>query len=195
MKKIAVLFLSIFISSTLFAKEFNTDVVHSHVGFEIKHMDVSIFKGNFQKFNGVADIDLDTLKINKLVASVDVNSIYTANEARDNHLKNKDFFEVEKFPAITFEMTKFIQDNEDREDGKIEGYLTIKGIKKLVTLDSEIRGVLSDDGSGKQRVGISLDGDIDRFDFGIFYDETFLPGKLNVGKKVKFDIELELISK
>ncbi|MFV0482184.1 MAG: YceI family protein [Campylobacteraceae bacterium] len=194
MKKILVFLVGLCLSTSLFAKEFVVDNGHTNVGFEIKHMMVANFKGNFQKFEGEVEVDEATKKINKLTASIDVNSIYTAIDARDNHLKSKSFFDVENFPKITFEMTKFVQ-NEDKNEGKVEGYLTIKGVKKLVVLESEINGFIKDDGKGKQRVGLSLSGEINRFDFGISWNNSFAPNQFNLGEKVKLEIEIEAIEK
>ena len=107
MKKITLGLLSIFTASSLFAGTYSVDTSHSTAGFSVKHMMVTNVHGKFTSYDAKVEFDDATKTFKKLVANIDTNSIDTGIEKRDNHLRSDDFFAVEKFPKMTFEMTSY----------------------------------------------------------------------------------------
>uniref|UniRef100_UPI004047471A YceI family protein n=1 Tax=Aliarcobacter sp. TaxID=2321116 RepID=UPI004047471A len=174
---------SLVASSALFAGTYNVDTSHSNVGFKVKHMMISNVVGKFDKFNGTFEYDEKTNTLKSLNGNIDVSSINTENEKRDNHLKDSDFFAAKDFNNIKFELTKV-------EDDKAFGKLTIRGITKDVELDFENNGTIKDPW-GNTRRGIALSGKINRMDYGLKYNSVLEAGGVAVGEVVKLDIELE----
>lgn len=179
---------SLLLASSLFAKDFTIDASHSNVGFSIKHMAIANTKGKFKDFSALIDFDPATKTFKKIEANIKVESINTEDEKRDNHLRAADFFDVAKNPDIKFVMSKY--EKTDDDEGKMTGDLTIKGITKQIVLDTEIHGVAKDH-KGKERVGFTLEGKIDRKDFKV--GETFMANM--VGDKVKLEIDVEGVEK
>ncbi|AXP08159.1 YceI family protein [Campylobacter hepaticus] len=145
-----------------FAKEFVLDKAHTHVGFKIKHLQISNVKGNFQDYDAVIDFDPAKLEFKKLEALIRVNSINTENQARDNQLQQDDFFKTKQYPDMVFIMKHY--EKIDNQKGKMSGKLTIAGVSKDIVLDTEIGGIIKDQ-DGKQKIGFSLNGKIKRSDF------------------------------
>lgn len=168
------------------AKEYTIDTAHTDVGFKIKHMQISNTKGNFSDFNGVVDFDEKTMKLNKLEATIKISSIDTGNKKRDDHLRTDEFFDANKFPEMKFVMTKFIADDDDKDEGIIKGDLTIKDVTKPVELEYEFGGISKGD---VEKIGFSLEGEIDRTEFGVGEKS------LAIGSEVKLDIEVEANAK
>ncbi len=174
---------SILAASALYAGTYNLDKSHSNVGFKVKHMMISNVTGSFNDFTGSFEYDEKTKTLKSLDGTVKVASIDTANEKRDNHLKESDFFAAEKYPEITFKLDKV-------EGDKAHGKLTMRGVTKDITLDLENNGSVKDPW-GNTRVGLVLTGKVDRFDYGIKYNTVLEAGGLAVGKEVKLIVELE----
>jgi len=183
MKKIILTLLLAF--QVLFASEYVVDTAHSNVGFSIKHLMISNVNGNFKSYDADLEFDEKTKQITKLIASIDTNSIDTGIEKRDEHLKSVDFFDVQKFPIIKFEMTS-------KTKNSISGKLTMHGISKKITLNSTIHGVIKDM-QGNSRVGFTLKGEVNRKDFGLTWNKTLESGGFVVGDKVKIVIDIEAI--
>ncbi len=190
MKRLLLMLLALGTVS-LYAGKYGLDMSHSQVGFSVKHMMVSKVKGKFDFYEGEIEFDDKTMQFTKLKGSVDSESINTDNERRDEHLRSEDFFAVDKFPEITFEMTGY---KGDTEEGKMDGLLTIRGVTKAVTLDVEIGGVVTDF-QGKQRIGFSMEGKIDRQEFGLKWNKLLETGGLVVGDTVKLQIDIEAIER
>ncbi len=173
------------LSGFLYGAPFEVDVAHSSVGFKIKHLMISNVKGNFSTFSGNYDLENGMLK--SLDGTIETNSINTGIDKRDNHLRSADFFDVAKYPQMTFKMTSFDGD-------KVTGDLTIHGVTKSVTLEAEISGTVKDPW-GSMRSSISLEGTIKRSDFGLTWNQALEAGGVVVGDEVKMSIELEGIEK
>jgi polyisoprenoid-binding protein YceI len=124
---------------------------------------------------------------NSLEATVEARSVDTGIEKRDDHLRSEDFFEVEKFPQITYKMTKYTADG---DEGVMEGILTMRGVSKKVNLNVTVNGVIKDF-KGNTKAGFTLEGKINRKDFGLKWNKALELGGLAVGEKVKIVIELE----
>jgi polyisoprenoid-binding protein YceI len=163
------------------------DTAHTETSFSVKHMGLSNVRGNFDTTSGTVTTD-EQGKITGIDATIDVGSIDTRNEDRDNHLKSADFFEVEKYPSIHFVATSIKGDDEDYT---ITGDLTIKDVTKSITFTAEI-GEPVDDPYGLKRSGASLSFSIDRREFNLNWSQSIANGSLVVGNKVKVNVDAEI---
>lgn len=166
------------------------DKAHSKVEFSVRHMMISRVRGGFQGFDAEVALDLDDLTKSTVSASIDVNSIDTKQEGRDNHLRSADFFDAANFPTMTFKSTAVSKKGDDEVE--VTGDLTIRGTTQPVTLKGEIQGPVTNPLSGKNTVGFSLDGAIDREDFGLTWNKAMETGGVLVGKKISLHIEAEI---
>jgi polyisoprenoid-binding protein YceI len=168
------------------AGKWTIDAVHSHVGFAVRHAMVSKVRGQFTKFEGEIVTGDDVLQSGVNV-TVDLTSIDTSNEMRDNHIRSADFFDVEHHPNMTFASTGI---RYEKEELLIDGNLTVRGITKPVTLTAEINGI----GAGMQGgtvAGISATGSINRHDFNVSYNGPIPGGGVVISEKVDFLLEVE----
>lgn len=163
------------------------DQVHSEVGFTVRHMMVSKVRGRFGKFSGQI-VTGETPLQSSVTAEIDLSSIDTNNEQRDEHIRSADFFEVEKYPTMTYRSTGI------REDGDggylVDGELTLKGVTKPVELQLEIGG-FGPDAFGGYRAGFSAQATINRRDFGVNFNAALETGGAVVGDKVTINLEIE----
>ncbi|RSK37151.1 YceI family protein [Hymenobacter metallilatus] len=157
------------------------DPMHSEVQFKIKHLVISTVTGAFKQFDGSAETEGDTFDNAQVRMSLDVNSIDTNQEQRDQHLKADDFFAVATFPHITFESTSLAKSGSDY---KLTGNLTIKDVTKPVTLDVEYGGTATDF-YGNTKAGFEVSGKINRKDFGLTWEGITEAGSIVVGEDVK----------
>jgi polyisoprenoid-binding protein YceI len=184
MKLVKLGLVSLLAGSTLFAGTYNVDKSHSNVGFKVKHMMISNVTGKFNEFKGSFEYDEKTNTLKSLNGVVEVKSIDTDNEKRDGHLKASDFFAADKYPQITFTLDKIDGD-------KAYGKLTMRGVTKDVELDLETSGTTIKDPWGNTRVGLALEGKVNRMDYGIKYNSVLEAGGVAVGEIVKLHIDLE----
>jgi polyisoprenoid-binding protein YceI len=163
----------------------NVDGSHSRAGFSVKHLVISDVKGEFEKLSGKAQVDEADLSKSSVEVTIEAGSISTRDEKRDNHLKSPDFFDVAKFPTVTFKSTKIVAG----KDGAITvtGDLTMRGVTKPVTLEGAITNAITDP-QGNSRRGVSVTGKLNRKDFGVSYGPAAI-----VGDEVKLDIQAELV--
>ncbi len=170
--------------------KWSLDQTHSEIGFKIKHLMISNVSGNFNKFDVQVETNGDDFANAKVTANVDVASINTNNEQRDAHLRNADFFEVEKHPEITFKSTKV--ERVDADTFNLYGDLTIKETTKSVKLSVEYSGVAKDPW-GNVKAGFTINGKINRKDFGINYNAVLETGGLMLGEELKVNGEIQLV--
>jgi polyisoprenoid-binding protein YceI len=166
------------------------DPMHSELQFKIKHLMISNVSGalkNFQAEVETEEEDFSTAKIN-LVAEMD--SISTNNEQRDAHLRNSDFFEVEKYPELKFKSTKV--EKADSDTFALYGELTLKGVTKPVKLHVEFNGTTKDPWGG-ERAGFVVTGKINRADWGVNFNSALETGGVLLGEEVKINSELEFV--
>ena len=155
-----------FLSTSLFAQtKWNADPMHSHLSFSITHMGISDVAGLFNKFSASATANKADFSDAVFELSVEVPSINTQVEMRDNHLTSADFFEVETHPSMTFKSTSITKISKD--EYKLAGNLTLRGITKSVTMDLWYRGTNVDAKTNKSTSGFQLTGIIKRSDFNI----------------------------
>ncbi len=172
-------------------KNWVIDPTHSEVQFKIKHLMITNVTGSFGKFQAtVLTEDEDFMKA-KISFTADVDSISTNNEQRDGHLKSADFFDAATYPQIKFEATKFEKvDN----DGSYELYgdLTLRDVTKNVKLDVEFGGVVKDP-YGNTKAGFTINGKINRKDFGLTWNAVTEAGGVVVSDEVRIIAEIQLI--
>ena len=168
------------------------DPAHSHVEFAVKHLMISTVKGRFAVVQGTVRTDESDPTKGTVEVEIDAASIDTREAQRDAHLKSADFFDVEKFPKITFKSTRI--SDVDGDSFKLTGDLTIHGITRPVTLDvtSEGRGK---DPWGGERAGFSAKGKIKRSDFGLTWNQVLETGGFVVGDEIKISLDVELVKK
>ena len=183
MKLIKLGLISLLTSSALFAGTFGIDKAHSNVGFKVKHMMVSNVVGNFKDFSGTIEYDEKSKTLQSIEGIVEVKSINTENEKRDKHLRADDFFAAEKYPQISFESTK-IQGDE------VIGNFTMRGVTKEVKFELENNGTIVDH-RGTTKLGLSLEGKVNRKDYGVSFHKVLEAGGVTVGDTVKLIIDIE----
>lgn len=174
------------------AETYVIDPVHSSVNFRIAHLIVSKVRGTFNQFSGTFDYDEKDPKKWKAEAEIEVASIDTRIEKRDGHLRTPDFFDVEKFPKITFKSTG--ADKIKKGKFVLKGELTIHGVTKPVTLEVELGGTVKGP-DGLMRAGFSAKGRINRKDFGLTWNQVLETGGVMVGEDVEIQIDVEGIQK
>lgn len=161
------------------------DETHSEINFKVKHMMISTVTGSFEKFEGKVETSKDDFKNADFSFSAEIDSVNTNNSDRDKHLKSDDFFGAEKFPKLTFKSRSF--------DGeKMVGDLTIKGVTKEVTLETEYNGTAVDP-YGQTKAGFEFEGQVSRKDFGLTWSAVTEAGSVVVSDKVKLIASLQFI--
>jgi polyisoprenoid-binding protein YceI len=170
------------------AATWTIDPVHSEVGFSVRHMMVSKVRGRFTKFSGELVTATDPLQ-SSVRAEIDLSSIDTGQEQRDNHIRSADFFEVEKYPTMTY-TSRGVR----LEDGEyvLDGDLTLKGVTRSVPLRLELNG-FGPDPYGGYRAGFTATGEINRHDFNVSFNAPLANGGVVVAEKVQLQLEIEAV--
>jgi polyisoprenoid-binding protein YceI len=169
----------------------NIDNTHSEVGFSVRHMMLSTVRGKFTQFEGEVELDPAQLERASVKARIAVASISTSEDKRDAHLRSPDFFDAEKFPSIEFRSTKVTRKGDKVE---LEGLLKIRDQEHPVQLSGEVVGP-GKDPWGNVRLGFSLSGEIEREKWGLTWNQALETGGVLVGKKIKLEIETQLVQK
>lgn len=161
------------------------DPTHSEVTFKVKHMMISNVTGHFGSFNATAETTEDDFSKAAINVAIDIDSINTKNEDRDNHLKSPDFFNAAEFPKMTFKSTGL-------NGNKLKGELSIRDITKEVVLNADFNGIAVDP-YGQTKAGFELSGEINRKDFGLTWSAITEAGSIVVSDKIKLQIEAQFI--
>jgi len=164
------------------------DPTHSELTFKVKHMMITNVKGEFKNFN--IEIEGEDIFNSPLNVTVDASSINTNNTDRDNHLKSADFFDAENHKELSFKSTSFKQ--EDDDEYELKGILTIKGISKEVALEVEFGGI-NKDPWGNEKAGFSVEGKINRKDWGLNWNAALETGGVLVSEEVKIAGEIQFV--
>ncbi len=175
------------------ASTWNIDTSHSEVGFKVRHMMVSYTRGRFNDFSGTFELNEKDITKSKVNVTIKTASVNTDNKQRDDHLRNKDFFNVKKYPEIKFVSTKFKKAGKGKL--KVEGKLTMHGVTKNVVLDVEGP---TDPAIGPYKMtrrGISASTKVSRKDFGLTYNSVMETGGVAIGDEVKIQLEIEFTKK
>ena len=163
----------------------NLDPAHSTISFVVRHAMVSKVRGTFNTWNSTITV-ADNVEESSATATVDVASVDTRNEDRDNHLRSGDFFNVETYPEATFTSTAVNVDAEG--NGTVTGDLTIKDVTKPVTFDVSTFGVEEAPG-GETRWGFEATTTLDRTEFGIDFNAPMNSGGVLLSKEIKVEVE------
>ncbi len=164
------------------------DKAHSFIGFKVKHMGLIEVPGFFRDFTGTVNFDAKDISKSTVEFSAKATSVDTGVAARDNHLRTADFFEVEKFPDLTFKSTKV----EKKGDGwMLTGDFTLKGVTKSITFPFQISGWLPADQRSGGKMGITAETSINRRDYGVNYGNTLPSGVAALSDNVKIVLQIE----
>ena len=170
------------------AATWTIDPVHSEVGFSVRHMMVSKVRGRFTSFSGEIVTAQDPTQ-SSVTAEIDLSSISTGQEQRDEHIKSADFFEVETYPTMTYRSTGI-----KVEDGEyvLDGDLTLKGVTRNVPLRLELNGFGADPYGG-YRAGFTATGEINRREFNVNFNAPMANGGVVVADKIQLHLEIEAV--
>jgi polyisoprenoid-binding protein YceI len=175
----------------VYAAEFEVDPVHSQIEFKVTHMVIAKVRGNFETYTASFILD-DKNRLVSLMADIEVKSLNTRVEKRDNDLRSENFFYAEKFPRLTFKSTSITPGAGGTYS--VKGDITIRGVTKEITLTGGIVGPIIDPW-GNTRMGFSAEGMINRKDFGLNWNKIIESGGLLVGDNVSIILEGEGILK
>jgi polyisoprenoid-binding protein YceI len=165
------------------------DPVHSHIGFVARHLMVSKVRGHFSKFQAQIVTAPNPLE-SSATATIDLSSVETGNDTRDNDLRSSNFFDAATHPEMTFRSTGIRREG----DGLVlDGDLTIRGVTRPVSLAFEVNG-FGPDPYGGTRAGFSAHGEINRTDFGVSFNAP-VPGGVMISEKIQIEIEAEAVLK
>lgn len=171
--------------------KWNIDPVHSVAEFRVRHMMISSVRGQFTGVTGTLTYDESDISRSSVEANIDVATVNTHDAQRDAHLKSPDFFDVEKFPALTFRSTRVT-----RKSGgtvAVAGPLTIHGVTREVEFAVEGPTPPMKDPWGNTRIGITATTRINRTDFGLNFNAALETGGVLVGEDVNITLELEFV--
>jgi polyisoprenoid-binding protein YceI len=163
------------------------DPAHSELGFSVRHLMINNVRGRFGKVEGTVAVDDANLNNSKVDVTIDVNSLDTRQEMRDNHLRSPDFFDAASHPTMRFVSKRIVGDV--TKSFQIIGDLTIRGTTREIELDAQLEG------RGNERAGFSLTGKLNRHDYGLHWNQALEAGGVAVGAEVKMTIDVEIFHK
>src|SRR5262245_22024265 len=170
-------------------ERWNVDPEHSTIEFRVAHMLVSKTTGRFTEYQGFIDMDAEAGTVKAIEATIKSASVNTNHGKRDAHLRNADFFDVEKYPTMAYRMKHY----QKTADGyQAVGELTIRGVTKDITLTGNFNGVAKDPW-GNLRAGFNGEGKLNRKDFGMVWSKTLDGGGVVVGDEVLIKLDIECI--
>ncbi|GAB7025587.1 YceI family protein [Geotalea toluenoxydans] len=174
------------------ASSWKIDADHSNMGFKVRHLMVSNVKGSFEKVAGVLELDDKDITKSKVDVTIETASINTNAAKRDEHLRSADFFDVAKYPTMTFVSKKVAKAGKNL---KVTGNLTLHGVTRPVVLTVDPITKESKDPWGNLRRGTTATTTINRKDFGLVWNAGLETGGVAVGEEVAIILEIELIKK
>lgn len=166
------------------------DPSHAEIGFAVRHLMIATVRGRFGAVSGTVIVDETNPEKSKVDVTVDVASVDTRQEMRDNHLRSPDFFDVANHPTMHF-VSKRIEGG-IHGDFHVVGDLTIRGVTREVALTANLEGRTRDPW-GNERAGFNASGKINRHDFGLTWNQALESGGVMVGDDVKLTIDVELV--
>ena len=165
------------------------DPGHTYIGFTGRHLIVATVRGEFEQFSGTVEFDEEDLTRSQADIRIEAASVTTRNAQRDEHFRSADFFDVERYPYITFKSKRVIM--QDAHHGQLVGDLTIRNITRDVVLDAEYSGV-SQTPWNTYSAGFSLRGKVNRKDWGMKWNMVLAGGGLAASDEITLTIDLEL---
>ncbi|WP_223637103.1 YceI family protein [Corallococcus sp. EGB] len=191
--KSAITLLAVAAPSFAFASTWELDSAHSSAQFAVKHMMVSTVRGAFSNVKGTINLDDKDITKSTIEATIDAKTINTNEPKRDEHLRSADFFDVEKYPTITFKSTKVAKAGKDKLN--VTGDLTMHGVTKPVVLAVEGPTAETKDPWGNVRRGATATTKIKRSDFGLTWNKALEAGGVAVGDEITITLDLETTKK
>lgn len=167
----------------------NVDPEHSTIEFRVTHMVVSKTTGRFTDYVGFVDMDAEAGTVTAIDATIKAASVNTSHEKRDTHIRNADFLDVEHYPTMTYKLKSY---KKTAEGFTAVGDFILRGVTKEVTLVGRYNGAMKDPW-GNTRAGFSVEGKLNRKDFGMVWNKTLDSGGLVVGDEVQIRLEIECI--
>ena len=172
------------------AGEYKVDPAHSTIGFAVRHYEINWVDGRFKDFEGTIRYDDKDVTKSSVEFIAKATSIDTGVEARDKHLRTADFFEVEKYPTLSFKSTRV--ERKGNDSYVLHGDLTMKGVTKPVQLPFRVAGAIKDP-RGSTRFGVEAQTKVNRRDFGINFGGPMAGGGLSIGDEVNITLNLEVV--
>ena len=165
------------------------DPSHSSVEFRVKHLGISTVRGSFREFEGTLEVGEDITQA-KVTGTINAASVDTGEPKRDDHLRSADFFDVENHPEITFESTRI--EIIDEDEFHVTGNFTMHGVTGEITLHAEVTGT-EQDPWGNTRIGLEAQGELNRGDYGMKFNQALGSGNMMVSDKVRINIEVSAV--
>jgi polyisoprenoid-binding protein YceI len=172
------------------SERWQIDSSHSGIHFSVRHLVIAKVRGQFTRWAGTLQVPGGDFSQASVDAVIDTTSIDTGVQDRDAHLRSADFFDVERYPEITFSAARVTPISQERFD--VAGRLTIKGVTRDVTLQVEHHGVAKDPW-GNERAAFTAKTSIDRRDYGLSWNQVLETGGVVVGDRIDIDIEIEAV--
>ena len=169
----------------------NIDPVHSVAEFKVKHMMISNVKGQFTGVSGKLSLDEAEITKSSIEATIDAATVNTREAQRDQHLKSADFFDVEKFPTLSFRSTHVSRSGEG--ELKVDGDLTIHGVTRKASFAVEGPTAPAKDPWGNTRIGLSATTKINRKDYGLTWNAALETGGILVGEEITITLDVEFV--
>ena len=173
------------------AATWKSDPKHASVQFAVRHLMVATVRGTFDKFDVTATIDENDISQSSVEATIEVASVNTRNEKRDNHLRSADFFDVAKHPTITFK-SKAVEKIQDHTY-KVIGDLTLMGVTQEVVLNVSGSPKAIQDPWGNSRLGGAATTTINRTDYGLTHNTVLESGGVAIGEEITITIDIEFV--
>jgi polyisoprenoid-binding protein YceI len=170
--------------------DYKIDPAHSIIGFSIRHLEINWVEGRFKDFKGTIRFNDSDITKSSVEFEAQIESIDTGVEGRDKHLRTADFFDAQKYPAMTFKSTRV--ERKGKDSYVLYGDFTLKGVTKQISFPFTITGAIKDPW-GNTRFGINAQARINRRDYGITYGNAMENGGLDVGNEVTIDLQLEAV--
>jgi polyisoprenoid-binding protein YceI len=189
----AVIIAGLALATPGLASTWDIDGAHTSAGFAVRHLMVSTVRGAFGKVSGAVTFDEQDPAKSSVEATIDVASVDTRNEKRDQHLKSADFLDVEKYPTIVFKSKKVTAG--DKDHWRVTGDLTLHGVTKEVVLDVEGSPKPMKDPRGNLKLGGVATTKINRKDFGVVWNSPLEGGGVAVGDELDITIDVEIVKK
>lgn len=167
---------------------YSFDKAHSAIGFRVKHMGLVDVPGYFRDFTGTINYDAKDVSKSSVEFTAKVTSVDTGVAPRDKHLRTADFFEVEKYPEMTFKSTKVEKKGKNLQ---VTGDFTLKGVTKQITFPVQIAGFLPPDERGGGKMGVTAETSINRRDYGVNYGNTMANGVAALSDVVQINLQIE----
>ena len=168
----------------------NIDGAHSEIGFKVRHMMITNVNGIFNTYTATMHADAADFSDAEISFEADIDSISTRNEQRDGHLKSPEFFDMEKFPKVSFKSISFTKTG----DGQyaMKGHFNMHGVEKEISMNVEFTGTVVDPW-GQVKAGFEITGALNRSEFGLTWNATSEDGSIVLDEVIKLALNVQMI--